>query len=215
MSAEVRHPMAVTTIQRPSRTAPANGGGEPRRWTRAEYYRAYEAGVFGPEERLELLNGEIIRKMSPQLGLHAGSVSSTSRILGRIFEQGHVVRTQLPLILSDQSEPEPDLVVVAGGDFDWGREHPTATDALLVVEVADTTVRFDRGRKRTAYARAGVREYWIVNLPERCVEVYRHPSRGRFQESAVHGEDAVVTPLAAPEAAIRVSDLLPPAALLG
>lgn len=205
--------MAVTT-QTPRRSAPVHGG-EPRRWTRAEYYRAYEAGVFGPEERLELLDGEIIQKMSPQLGFHAGGVARCGRLLTDAFGRGHSVRQQLPLILNDASELEPDAVVVAGDDYDWGREHPTATDALLVVEVADTTLRFDRGRKRTAYARAGVREYWIVNLPERCVEVYRNPSRGRFQESVIHGEDRIVTPLAVPEATIRVSDLLPPATIAG
>lgn len=203
--------MSVTNVRRPPRPAPRDEGIEPRRWTRAEYYRAAEAGIFGPEERLELLDGEIIRKMSPQRGYHAGSVASTNRILGDAFGPAFHVRVQLPLILDDLSEPEPDVVVVAGGPFDFGPGHPTAADALLVVEVSDTTPGFDRGRKRAAYARAGVREYWILNLPERCLELYRNPARGRYRERAVYDENAVISPLAAPRASIRVAELLPPA----
>jgi Uma2 family endonuclease len=201
--------MSMTADQPRLSPAPPDTGIRPRRWTRDEYYRAAELGLFRPGERLELLDGEIIQKMSPQKEPHAVGVASATQILIYAFGSGHHLRVQLPLVLNGRSEPEPDLVVVAGGPSDYLRGHPRAADARLLVEVADTTLRYDRGRKRAAYARAGVQEYWIVNLPERQLEVYRDPSGARYRSLTVYGEQETVTPLAAPQASVRVSDLLP------
>jgi Uma2 family endonuclease len=114
------------------------------------------------------------------------------------------------LVLNDESEPEPDLVVVVGTEDDYPKSHPKAADARLVVEVSDTTLRFDRNRKRPAYSRAGIPEYWIINLPKRCLEVYRDPSGSRYLTATVHAITEIVAPLAAPDAQLRVVDLLPP-----
>jgi Uma2 family endonuclease len=114
------------------------------------------------------------------------------------------------VILSKWSEPEPDVSIVLGGPFDYLPEHPKAADVRLLIEVADTTLRFDRGRKRSAYARSDIPEYWIVNLPARQLEVYRDPVGSRYRSVTVHSEHEAVTPLAAPHAFVRVSDLLPP-----
>jgi Uma2 family endonuclease len=188
--------------------APPDTGICPRRWTRAEYYRAAELGLFRPEERLELLDGEILRKMT-QKPPHAVAVGQAADVLAQTFGPGHHIRSQQPLILNDSSEPEPDVAVVPGKRSDYLSRHPMAADSPLVVEVADTTLRFDRSRKRAAYARSGVREYWIINLLHRQIEVYRDPAGARYRSVTVYGEQEAIAPLAAPHASVRVSDLLP------
>src|SRR5205807_2316994 len=161
------------------------------------------------EERLELLDGEIIRRMT-QRPPHAVVVAQAASVLTQAFGTRYHVRPQLPLILNDWSEPEPDAVVAPGTPFDYLTEHPKAADATLVVEVADTTLRFDRTRKRAAHARSGVREYWIINLLHRQVEVYRDPAGARYRSVTVYTEEEATLPHAAPHASVRVSDLLPP-----
>lgn len=181
-----------------------------RRWTRAEYERLVAQGFFGPDERLELLDGEIVT-MTPQLSAHATAVRKTTRALERVFAQGYDVRPQLPLALGAYSEPEPDVAVVPGEPDDYARAHPTS--ALLVVEVAESSLRLDRQRKGPIYAAAGIAEYWIVNLEDRRLEVYREP---------VHRPDGVeyrliqrlsldesLSPLAAPTAIVAVDTLFP------
>jgi Uma2 family endonuclease len=189
--------------------APPDKGICPHRWTRKGYYRAAELGLFRPEERLELLDGEILRKMT-QKPPHAIAVGQAADVLAQTFGPGHHVRSQLPLILSDRSEPEPDGIVVPGARPDYLSEHPKAADALLVVEVADTTLRFDRTRKRAAYARSGVREYWIINLLHCQLEVYRDPAGARYRSVMVYSEQDSLAPLADPDASVEVSELLPP-----
>jgi Uma2 family endonuclease len=201
--------MGVTVVPHRLKRAPRNEQPRSRRWTREEYHRAGELGLFRPEERLELLDGEIIEKMT-QNSPHAATVSAVAAMLLAAFGPGHVVRSQLPMALTPRSEPEPDVLVARGAPFDYVADHPTAADTLLLVEVADTTLWFDRTRKRPAYARAGVREYWILNLRDRQLEVYREPSGSRYRSATVYAEDEQVTPLAAPNATLRVADLLPP-----
>jgi Uma2 family endonuclease len=201
--------MSVTADRPRLSPAPPDTGIRPRRWTREEYYRAAELGLFRPEERLELFDGEIIQKMSPQKEPHAVGVASATPILIYAFGSGHHLRVQLPLVLNGRSEPEPDLVGVAGAPSDYLRGHPRAADARLLVEVADTTLPVRPGSQGGCHARAGVQEYWIVNLPERQLEVYREPSGARYRTVAIYGEQQTVTPLAAPQASVRVSDLLP------
>ena len=186
---------------------------QTRRWTREEYERLIETGVFHPEERVELIDGELV-VMTPQKSVHATAVRLVDEMLRMAFGSGHDVRAQLPLALDPDSEPEPDVAVVAGTPRDYRNAHPTT--ALLVVEVADTTLAFDRERKGSLYARAGIAEYWIVNLADRVLEVCRDPGP---VASAQYGWSYRVTerlsasdsvsPLAAPQARIAVSDLLP------
>jgi Uma2 family endonuclease len=201
--------MGQTVIKPPVPEQRATGT-RPRRWTREEYYRAAECGVFKPGERLELLDGEILQKMSPQRPPHATGLTLTAHALGRAFGPDYYVRQQLPLVLNDQSEPEPDLVVVPGTPLDYLAHHPTAADARLVVEIADTTLRLDRKNKQRAYARSGIPEYWIENLPQRQLEVYRDPSGQRYRSITFYNEQETIVPLDAPQSPVRVADLLPP-----
>lgn len=199
---------AIATRPRPA-PSPPDTGVRPRRWTRQEFHRATELGLFGPEERLELLDGEVLAKMT-QNAPHALAILSAVEVLAAAFGAGNHVRPQMPLILDDESEPQPDVLVVAGTRFDYLASHPKPENVRLLVEVSDTTLRFDRGRKQRAYARAGVPEYWVLNLLHRQLEVYRNPAGSRYRSVTGYSEQETVTPLAAPHATLRVADLLPP-----
>ena len=184
---------------------------QPRRWTRTEYEQMVDAGIFQPGEHVELLDGEILA-MTPQRSAHTSVVHAVAAALGRAFGPGHFVRNQSPLALDPASEPEPDVAVVAGSLWDYAQAHPST--ALLIVEVADTSLRLDRQQKGALYARAGIADYWIINLPDGLVEVYREPvqtSTGwgyRLVQSRRRSES--IAPLARPEAEIAVADMLPP-----
>lgn len=182
----------------------------PRRWTRAEYERLIEQGAFGPDERLELVNGEILA-MTPQKSPHMTAVHLVNEALRQAWPPGAHVRLQGPLALEPDSEPEPDALVVAGTIRDYSAEHPKT--ALLVVEVAETTLTYDRQTKRPLYARAGIPEYWIVNLVDRQLEVYREPEErdGRWDYRLVHKltPSDSMSPLHAPMASIPIADLFP------
>jgi Uma2 family endonuclease len=140
-----------------------------------------------------------------------------ARALEAAFGEGFHVRRQEPLILSGVSEPEPDLLVVAGSYEDYVAEHPETQDIRLLVEVSDTSLRFDRGRKAALYARGGIEDYWIMNLSNRTLEVRREPapvagSRRRFACRSVEtlSTDDQIAPLSRPGALLRVGDLFPP-----
>lgn len=185
---------------------------EVRRWTRQEYERMAETGILVPDERVELLDGEIIR-MTPQGARHARAICAAEDALRRVFQVGFHIRVQLPLALEPFSEPEPDLSVVPGSWRDYEKSHPGSP--VLIVEVADTTLAFDRGNKGSLYARAAVPDYWIVNLLELRIEVYRVPaarSEARYgwaydsMEYFRGGER--ISPLILPAATVSVADLL-------
>jgi Uma2 family endonuclease len=179
-----------------------------RRWTVAEYHRAADAGVFAPDERLELIDGEIYW-MSPQKGPHLVATGLTRGVMERLFSTGWIVLVQAPLALGGASEPEPDLAVVRGEWRDFVAGPPTT--AALVIEVSDSTLAFDQGPKARLYARAGIADYWIVNLPERVLEIRRGPDPAREEYRSVtrHGGGEAVSPLADPTASVAVRDLLP------
>lgn len=177
------------------------------RFSRAQFERMVEADVFGPLDRLELLDGEII-DMAPQKSRHATAVTLVGDALRAVLsDQGVTVRVQLPLVLDDHSEPEPDVAIVPGGARDYRDAHPSG--ALLVCEVSDSTLAYDRGRKLTAYARAGVPEYWVLDLNAERLEVFRRPEQGGYALGSTLGADDRVSPLVCPSGSIRVGELLP------
>ncbi|MCC6163316.1 MAG: Uma2 family endonuclease [Acidobacteria bacterium] len=147
---------------------------QARRLTREEFERAGELGLFGPEERLELIDGIVVRKMTPQNPPHASGIAFVERALRALELAGVHLRIQLPLALGTHAEPEPDIAVVDGDAADYTRDHPAS--ARLVVEVSDTTRQFDRTNKASLYASAGIPEYWILDLPDRALEIMRDPA---------------------------------------
>jgi Uma2 family endonuclease len=179
-------------------------------WTTDEYYRAGEFGVFHPDERLELIEGEVIEKVSPVGTPHSTTIRLTHYELSEAFQTGYMVSDQQPIHMQDGSEPEPDVYVAVGNVHDYEDRHPQPPDVPLIVEVADTSIRYDRGRKAVVYAGEGIPEYWIINLKTRRVEVYRNPSpTDGYRSVAEFDETQTISPLARPDAAIAVGSLLP------
>ena len=180
----------------------------PHRFTRTEYHCMGEAGLF-LEERVELLNGEIIT-MSPKNSPHAATVYNLWSTLSRLFGSSALVRVQDPIILDDWSEPEPDIAVCQPDPYNYAREHPRADQVLLVIEVAGSSLSYDRNRKAPAYAASNIPVYWIVNLRDRRVEVRTDPDsvakRYRSQQVASENDEL---PLPGGDM-VAVVDILPP-----
>ena len=182
-----------------------------RRFNRAEYYKMAELGLFNGQ-RVELIDGEVIQ-MAPQMERHFVAITLTERALRRALGDQYWIRTQGPFSIDEASEPEPDVAVVEGNPREF-RDHPRK--ALLVVEVRESTYRFDSKIKSRLYASTGIEDYWIVNLNANRLEVYRQPVADDIQPFGHHYADVkllaasdVVTCLAFPQAQIKVADLLP------
>ena len=183
-----------------------------RRWRRVEYDRLVGLGAFDGDA-IELVGGQLI-VAEPQSSYHAGGVRAVDYALRAVLPPGWVVSVQSPVSLDDESEPEPDVVVVPGRLADYWHVHPTRP--ALAVEVAESSLAFDRRDKGSLYARAGIPDYWIVNLGERVLEVYREPAPdpsapyGWSYRSVVGLAPPAVVALAAVSAArVAVADLLP------
>jgi Uma2 family endonuclease len=184
-----------------------------RRWKRVEYERLIETGFFQPGDPVELVGGQLI-VAEPQGSGHFAAIRAVEEALRAAFGVGWDVRGQGPVALDEESEPEPDVAVVPGSFRDYVAAHPSRP--VLVVEVSESSLNLDRYHKGSLYARAGLDDYWIVNLVDRVLEVYRHPGPDpaasfgwRYSPAEVFGREASVSPLALPGAHIRVADLLP------
>ena len=189
----------------------SNGGGR-RRWTREEYYRMDDMGLFG-DVRVELLDGDIWNvppPTPPRMTVMQGASDWLRAACGDAFS----IRQRGPLVLGDNSEPEPDVVVVPGSWRDYADHHPTAAEVRLLVEVSDKAIAKNRGTKARLYAAAGIADYWIINLFYRQLEIHRDPAVLTF-DGAVYRTRKIllagetVTPLFAPEALITVAELFP------
>jgi Uma2 family endonuclease len=183
-----------------------------RRWKRSEYDHLVELGLFEGEP-LELIGGQIV-VAEPQSAYHVSAIGTAEYALRALLPGGWTVRTQAPVALDDESEPEPDLAVVPGRPADYRAAHPARP--VLVVEVAHSSVAFDRLHKASLYARAGIQDYWIVNLVDRVLEVHREPAADpvapygwRYRSVGVLAPPAAVDLLAIPPLEIPVADLLP------
>jgi len=187
-----------------------NGGVKLHKWTQKEYYQMAELGFFHGK-RVELIEGEII-EMSPMKSAHATALGLAAQILGILFFENFIVRTQMPMSFSNSNAPEPDAAVIKGSLRDFANSHPKTAE--LIVEVSDSTLRYDRTVKVGLYAQNKIQEYWILNLKSRCLEVYRQPKKDKklgfiYSEIKILTEDDRVSPLAAPNAKIVIADLLP------
>jgi len=176
-------------------------------FTRASYEAMAEAGVFHPDERVELVDGRILT-MTPQSSRHATVVQLVAASLRSLFGEGFDVRVQLPLALGKSSEPEPDVAVVTGAPLAYLHAHPES--AILLVEVADTSLAFDRGEKQRLYAVAGIPEYWVVDLVHAQVERYSQPLREGYVHCETLTRAGSITPAGHPDRAVAVSSFLPP-----
>lgn len=182
-------------------------GIDKRRFTADEYQRIGEAGILGEDDRVELIDGEIVT-MSPVGSSHSAAVDrATQRLVLRIGERA-IVRVQGPVRLDTYNEPQPDITILRPRDDFYRPGHPHPADVLLVIEVAETSLRYDRDVKAPLYARAGIVEYWLADLTGRTVTCHASPQEGRFRETTVHGSGESLSPRSLPGIAIAVEDLV-------
>jgi len=179
-----------------------------RRFTRREYHRLGEAGILGEDERVELLEGNLV-EMSPIGSRHAACVKKINALFHRTLEGRALVGVQDPIRLSEDSEPQPDLVLLRPRADFYAEDHPGPEDVLLLVEVAEASLAYDREVKLPLYAQAGIPEVWLVHLAENQVEVHRGPREGRYGETQTLVPSQSLSPLAFPEVRFKVEDLLP------
>jgi len=181
-------------------------------WTRDEYYRLTDLDFF-QGRRVELIEGQVI-DMAAMKSPHAIAIDLIDAVLRPIFREGYYIRQQKPFVISDISEPEPDIAVVPGSIRDYAEAHPA--QAALIVEVADTSLRYDRKVKGSLYAKAGIAEHWILNLNNHRLEVYLDPEVDNaaeygfsYRTKQEYSARQMVSYIAGIEAAIAVADLLP------
>lgn len=172
-----------------------------------EYDRMIELGLFNEDERVELLNGEIITIM-PKGTKHAIFNDLVTDILKEKLGNQVYVRNQNPIVLDDFSEPEPDVVLVKPPRHNYLEKHPTPENIYLVMEISDTTLQIDREIKSMAYARAGISQYLLLNLIDQTIEDYREPSSSGYESKKTHRIGGKFNLVEFPEIEINVSDIL-------
>ncbi len=197
----------MAAVLEASAVTPEEVAVDPRkRWTRKEYRQLTEAGYL-KDGKVELINGEIWDKMG-QGRRHVVVVMWLLRVFTPIFGIERL-QSQFSLPVNEDSEPEPDLAVLAQSLEYYLDNDPTPADTLLVVEAANTTLRTDLTIKQRMYAQSGIPEYWVVDIPNRLLHVFREPTATGYASETILTTADEVRPLAAPEAAVRVADLLP------
>ena len=184
------------------------GVDKPWRFTVDDYYTMAEAGILTHDERVELVNGEII-PMSPIGSRHASSVSALDHLMAAQLGRRALVIVQNPLHLASRAEPQPDVMVVGWRDDFYAERHPEPDDLFLLIEVSDSTLDYDRDEKLTMYAGADIPESWIINIPDRMVEVYTDPSAGEYRTRRVFSSQETVSPTAFPDVTLPVSRIVP------
>ncbi len=172
-----------------------------------DYYRLLGAGVLHEDDRVELIEGEIIQ-MAPIGGRHAACVDRLNRLLSPLVGDAAIVRVQSPVRLSERVEPQPDLTLLRPRDDFYAQGHPTPSDVLLLVEVAETSLRYDREVKLPLYARTGIPEVWIVDLQDEEILAHSRPEGDAYNEVGRTSRNGSVTPCMLPGLSLRVDDVL-------
>lgn len=171
-----------------------------------DYQRMAEAGILDIDARVELIEGEII-DMAPIGSPHAAMVNRLNRELVRQAKDSALVSVQNPIILGDYSEPEPDLVLLKPKANDYQDALPQAEDILLLIEVADSTLNYDRKIKAPLYARFGISEFWLINLPQQSVTLFQKPEQDQFSVATTLMAPKILTPLSLPEIQLNLEQL--------
>jgi len=174
------------------------------KWTVEDYHKLGDAGILDEDSRVELIEGELI-EMAPIHSTHMGTVNRLNKMLVLAVGDHGVVSVQNPVTMPPYSEPQPDLTILRPGAGMPASGVPRSEDVLLLIEVADTTVRYDRSTKRRLYAKEGIAEYWIVNVPKKCIEVYRDRTADGYSASAEAAPGEFVTPRALPMVRLDVA----------
>lgn len=177
------------------------------RFTADEYERMGEAGILSEDDRVELIDGEVVQ-MAPIGIRHAACVDRLTMLLSRAAPEGVIVRVQNPVRVGEHSEPQPDIALLKPRIDSYTEGHPTSGDILLLVEVADTTLLEDRRVKMPLYGRSGLSEVWLVNLPEDKIEVYSNPLNGVYQRVELAGRGQSLAVPGLPNVSLSVQSIL-------
>ena len=177
-----------------------------RRFTRAEYYRIAEVGILGEDDRVELIEGEIVQ-MSASGRLHRAFVGNLNSLLGARLAGRAFVWMQNPIVLTEDTEPQPDIAVLRRRAPSYREREAYAEDVLLLIEVADTSLAYDRTTKLRLYAKAGIAEYWIVDCTTESVEVYRDPGSDGYRDVSRAAGAATLTLQAFPDVALTLAEV--------
>ncbi len=169
-----------------------------------------EAGIFHPEERVELIAGQII-KMTAKGTAHGAAVGRTDKLMQNRLREQAWIRIEQPVVLDDASEPEPDVAVVRLDPLDYADHHPTPSEVYLLIEVADSSLKYERETKGKAYARSGIADYWVLDVIDRKLHVFREPAQEGYQSEVIFSQESSVSPLQFPTLEIALQDMLPPA----
>ena len=179
-----------------------------RKFTVDEYYRMAEAGILKRDERVELIEGEIL--VMPPIGPeHADDVDEYIEVFAQYARGRFRIRIQNPVRLNDYSEPEPDVALLRRRPEGYRAAHPTPADVLLIIEVAHSSLEYDRNVKAHIYGRSGISETWVKNLPEDCIERFTEPGPEGYARHTIHRRGETLTPLTLPDLELAVADLLP------
>ena len=192
----------MTTIAAPPASAPAR-----LRFTVADYYAMADVGILAENDRVELLDGDIIA-MPPIGDWHAASVDLLNNLLSPLQQGRAIVRVQGPTRLNDISEPLPDIMLLRRREDFYRGGHPSPGDVELLIEVSDTTVDYDRNVKLSAYARAGIREVWIVTRQDQRIEAYTEPADGEFSSVRYVGRGESIAPVSFPDVRVEVDSVI-------
>lgn len=176
------------------------------RFTVEEYCRMAETGILKPDARVELIDGEIV-DMMPIGPFHSGSVYRLTRLFNTLAQGRWLVGSQGPLHVSKIDMPEPDIMLLRPSEDDYTVAHPTPEDVFLIIEVADSSLAFDQNVKLTMYARAGIEEVWILNAPQKQLEICRQPHFLGYESKTIL-RDGEVAPTRFPDAVVRVAELV-------
>lgn len=176
----------------------------PWRFTVDDYHRMVEAGILGEDDRVELVNGEIL-EMSPIGGRHVACVNRINRILIEHLGDAAIVSIQNPIRLGEYQEPEPDAAVIR--DRPYGDQLPSADDVLLLAEISSTSLSFDRGTKLPLYAAAGILEVWLVDIPGQAIERHTNPVDGTYRVTVRVGRGEAIESTVLPNLRLQTNDV--------
>lgn len=181
-----------------------------RLWRIDEYYRMAETGILDPEERVELIEGQVIRMAAKGIA-HVIATKQTQKLLENLLSEKVLVWTQDPIRLNNYSEPEPDIALIIPPLERYLDHHPIASEVYLIIEVADTTFRIDCDKKAKTYSKSGITDYWVLDVVDRQLHVFREPSQEGYQNEVILSEKESISPLAFPDVNIFVNQMLQPA----
>jgi Uma2 family endonuclease len=171
-----------------------------------EYYRMGEAGILGEDDRIELIEGRLV-DMAPIGSTHAGVVIQLTALISAALAGRAFLSTQNPIRLGRRSEPQPDVAILRLRDDFYRKAHPTPKDVLLLIEVADSTIRYDREVKIPLYARHGIPEVWLIDLQQQRLEIYLQPSPDGYRQTIRPANDERIAPTLLPDVIVALADL--------